>query len=41
MDLCYPVKKKKDIVKHCQDKADEYRKLSLSILDAANRSGKY
>lgn len=25
--------KKKDIVKHCQEKADEYRKLNLSILD--------
>lgn len=29
-----PGYKKKDIVKHCQDKADEYKKLNLSILDA-------
>ncbi|NVN96019.1 MAG: hypothetical protein HXX18_12125 [Bacteroidetes bacterium] len=28
-----PGYKKKDIVKHCQDKAEEYRKLKLSILD--------
>lgn len=28
-----PGYKKKDIVKHCQDKAEEYRKLNLSILD--------
>lgn len=28
-----PGYKKKDIVKHCQDKADEYRNLNLSILD--------
>lgn len=28
-----PGYKKKDIVKHCQDKADEYRKLNISILD--------
>ena len=30
-----PGYKKKDIVKHCQDKADEYKKLKLSILDDA------
>lgn len=29
-----PGYKKKDIVKHCQDKAEEYRNLNLSILDA-------
>lgn len=28
-----PGYKKKDIVKHCQDKAEEYRNLKLSILD--------
>jgi hypothetical protein len=28
-----PGYKKKDIVKHCQDKAEEYKKLNLSILD--------
>lgn len=28
-----PGYKKKDIVKHCQDKAEEYRNLNLSILD--------
>ena len=30
-----PGYKKKDIVKHCQDKAVEYRKLNLSILDSS------